>query len=68
MTELRKLDQKIDKILKDEHPITFDREVTSYKLAKQILQSEKHLKKDVKEYLKYIVELHEGIDKRKADR
>ena len=62
MTELRKLDQKIDKILKDEHPITFDREVTSYKLAKQILQSEKHLKKDVKEYLKYIVELHEGID------
>ena len=59
---IRKLDQKVDKLTKDVHPMTFDREVTSYKIAKQILESEKHLKKDVKEYLKYIVDLHEGID------
>lgn len=60
--EIRKLDQKIDKLEKDIHPMTFDRELTSYRIAKQLLESEKHLKKDIKEYLQYIVDLHEGIE------
>lgn len=62
MTDIRKLDQKISKNVNDPHPITFDREVTSYELAKQLLSSKVKLKKDIKEYLQYIVDLHEGID------
>lgn len=63
MTKLRKMDQKIDKLTKDVHPLTFDREVTSYKLAKQILNSDEKLSTEVKDYLQYIVDLHDGIDK-----
>lgn len=59
--DIRKLDQEIDKLEKDVHPMTFDRELTSYKVAKQLLQ-EKHLKKDIREYLQYIVDLHDGIE------
>lgn len=62
MRKLREIDQKIDKAVNDEHPITFDREVTSYKVAKQILDSGQKLKPEVKKYLQYIVNLHEGID------
>lgn len=62
MKKLREIDQKIDKAVDDEHPITFDREVTSYKVAKQILESGQKLKPEVKKYLQYIVNLHEGID------
>jgi hypothetical protein len=63
MTKIRKLDQSLDKSIKDVHPLSFDREVTSYKVAKQILESKQKLKPEVKSYLKYIVDLHDGIDK-----
>lgn len=63
MTKIRKLDQSLDKSVKDVHPLSFDREVTSYKVAKQILESKQKLKPEVKSYLKYIVDLHDGIDK-----
>lgn len=63
MSKIRKLDQSLDKSIKDEHPLSFDREVTSYKVAKQILESKQKLKPEVKSYLKYIVDLHDGIDK-----
>lgn len=56
------LDNKIYVKSGDPHPNTIDREIVSYKMAKQILNSNKHLKKEVKEYLKYIVDLHDGID------
>lgn len=61
--------EKMDKLeaewhdkMDDIHPDTFDRELVSYRLAKQILASKKHLKKEVKDYLKYIVDLHDGIE------
>lgn len=56
------LENKTHSKMSDEHPNTIDREIVSYKMAKQILNSNKHLKKEVKEYLKYIVDLHDGID------
>lgn len=62
MKRLRELDQKIDKHLKDDHPLNFDREVTSYKVAKQLLESGQTLTPEEREYLEYIVNLHEGID------
>ena len=62
MSEVRRLDQKISKGLKDPHPLDFDRELTSYKVAKQILNSGQKLKKEEREYLQYIVNLHEGIE------
>jgi hypothetical protein len=62
MGEVRRLDQKINKGLKDPHPLDFDRELTSYKVAKQILNSGQKLKKAEREYLQYIVNLHEGIE------
>lgn len=62
MKQLRQIDQDISKLTNDEHPITFDREVTSYKLAKQLLKSGQKLSPEIKAYLKYIVDLHEGID------
>lgn len=62
MTEIRKLDQKISKGVKDPHPTNFDRELTSYKVAKQLLESGQKLKKPEREYLQYIVNLHEGIE------
>ena len=62
MRRLRELDQKIDKHLKDEHPLNFDREVTSYKVAKLLLESGQKLTPEEREYLEYIVNLHEGID------
>ena len=62
ITELRKIDQSISKNVKDPHPITFDRELTSYKIAKQILESGQKLKKEEREYLQYIVNLHDGIE------
>lgn len=60
--KIRKIEQDIDKSQKDVHPLDFDREVTSYKIAKQILNSGQRLKPAVKEYLKYIVDLHDGIE------
>ena len=63
VTKIRDLEHNIDKRTKDPHPLTFDREVTSYKVAKQLLESKQKMKPEIREYLKYIVELHEGIDK-----
>lgn len=62
MRKLRELDQKIDKHTKDIHPLNFDRELTSYKVAKQLLGSGQKLKKEERDYLEYIVNLHEGIE------
>ena len=62
MKRLRELDQKIDKHVKDEHPLNFDRELTSYKIAKQYLASGRKLKPEERDYLEYIVNLHEGIE------
>lgn len=59
---LREIDQKIDKRIKDEHPLNFDRELTSYKIAKQYLDSGRPLKPEERDYLEYIVNLHEGIE------
>ena len=62
VTKVDALEDDIHKSLGDEHPNTFDRELTSYKLAKQILASNKRISKEIKEYLEYIVDLHEGIE------
>ena len=48
--------------VKDVHPLTYDRELVSYQTAKQILNSGKHLKPEIKRYLKYIVSQNEGIE------
>lgn len=55
------LDTNWHKSYKDVHPADFDREKTSYIIAKQILDSKRHIKPEIKKYLKYIVDLHEGI-------
>lgn len=62
MTKIRKKDQSLSKMIKDVHPTTFDREVTSYKIAKQLLESDEKLSKEVRDYLQYIVNLHDGIE------
>ena len=62
VTKIRKMEQEIDKKSKDPHPLTFDREVTSYKMAKQLLESKQKLKPEIRDYLQYIVDLHDGID------
>jgi hypothetical protein len=59
---IRDKTNKISDAVNDPHPTTFDRETVSYQTAKQILASGKPLKKEIKNYLKYIVDLHEGID------
>lgn len=60
--QIRDKTNKISDAVNDPHPTTFDRETVSYQTAKQILASGKPLKKEIKNYLKYIVDLHEGID------
>ena len=59
---MRGADLYFGKSARDPHPTTFNRELTSYRLAKQMLSSHIKLKKDIREYLEYIVELHEGIE------
>ena len=61
-SKMRDADLYFGKSAKDPHPTTFNRELTSYRLAKQMLSSHIKLKKDIREYLEYIVELHEGIE------
>ena len=63
VTKIRDLEHNIDKRTKDPHPLTFDREVTSYKVAKQLLDSKQKMKPEIRNYLQYIVDLHDGIDK-----
>ena len=41
---------------------TFNRELVSYRVAKQILDSGQKLEPEIKDYLQYIVNLHEGIE------
>ena len=60
--KIHDLNSDISANVKDEHPMTFDREVVSYQAAKRILDSGKHLKPEIKKYLKYIVKQHEGIE------
>lgn len=63
MKKIRELEQWINsKGSHDNHPMNFDRAVTSYKVAKQILDSGMKIKKPIRDYLKYIVDLHDGID------
>ena len=62
MRKIRELDQKINSGSKDIHPTNFDRELVSYRIAKQILESGQKLKKEERDYLKYIVNLHDGIE------
>lgn len=59
---IRELEQSLSDTMKDEHPMDFDRELTSYRTAKQILASKKRIKPEIREYLEYIVNVHEGID------
>jgi len=63
VNRLHLLEQKFIDILGDEHPKIIDREVVSYNSAKYILANNKHLKKEVRDYLNYIIDSHEGIDK-----
>jgi len=60
--KMRRIDQQISNSTKDEHPLNFDRELTSYRMAKQVLSSGEKLKPAVRKYLQYIVDLHEGIE------
>ena len=60
--QIRDLNSDISSNVSDVHPMTFDRELVSYQTAKQILDSGRHLKPEIKKYLKYIVKQHEGID------
>ena len=62
VSKANKLNSKIYDNVKDVHPLTYDRELVSYQMAKQILDSGKHLKPEIKRYLKYIVSQNEGID------
>ena len=63
VTKIRDIEHEMDKKTKDPHPLTFDREVTSYKVAKQLLDSKQKMKPEIRNYLQYIVDLHDGIDK-----
>ena len=60
--KIHKMNSKISDNVNDVHPMTFDREVVSYQTAKPILDSGKHVKPEIKRYLKYIVNQHEGIE------
>ena len=60
--QIRDLNSDISSNVSDVHPMTFDRELVSYQTAKQILDSGRHLKPEIKKYLKYIVKQHEGIN------
>lgn len=61
--ELNKADVGLSKTLKDPHPLIYDRELTSYRIAKQMLADKNiKLKKDVRKYLEYIVKTNEGIE------
>jgi hypothetical protein len=60
--KIHKMHSKISDNVNDVHPMTFDREVVSYQTAKRILDSGKHVKPEIKRYLKYIVNQHEGIE------
>lgn len=60
--KIHKMNSQISDNVNDPHPMTFDREVVSYQTAKQILNSGRHLKPEIKRYLKYIVKTHEGIE------
>lgn len=62
VSEVRGLSQDISKKYKDPHPTTFNRELVSYRVAKQILDSGQTLEPEIKDYLQYIVNLHEGIE------
>lgn len=62
VASIRETEQSIDKYTKDIHPMDFDRELTSYRTAKQILESGQKLKKPIRDYLEYIVNLHDGIE------
>ena len=60
--QIRDLNSDISSNVSDVHPMTFDRELVSYQTAKQILDSGRHIKPEIKKYLKYIVKQHEGIN------
>lgn len=66
VTEIRRIEQQISSLYGDVHPLTFDREVTSYKMAKQLLASGEKLDPEIKKYLQYIVKMHEGIENIKS--
>ena len=61
VTKARKLENDWHRLMKDEHPATFNRALASYKAAKTILNSGENLPDDIKEYLQYIVDTHDGI-------
>lgn len=60
--KIRIIEHDLDKSIKDVHPLNFDRELTSYTIAKQILISGQKIKPAIRKYLQYIVDLHEGIE------
>lgn len=61
--EINKADMELSKTLKDPHPLIYDRELASYRIAKQMLADKNiKLKKDVRKYLEYIVKTNEGIE------
>lgn len=62
VSKIRGLSNDITKSIKDVHPEEFQRELVSYRVAKQLLDSGQKLKPEIKRYLKYIVNLHEGIE------
>ena len=61
VSKARKLENDAHRLFKDEHPATFNRALASYKAAKTILNSGEELPQDIKDYLQYIVDLHDGI-------
>ena len=62
VNEIRNRTNKISDDVHDPHPTTFDREMVSYQMAKQMLESKTPMKKEIKRYLKYIVDIHEGME------
>ena len=62
ITEAHGLSQDISKKIKDPHPTTFNRERVSYQVAKQILDSGQTIEPEIRDYLQYIVNLHDGIE------
>lgn len=62
VSDIRGLSNDISKKIKDPHPETFNRELVSYRVAKQILDSGQSLEPEIRDYLQYIVNLHDGIE------
>lgn len=62
VSQIRGLTNDISEQINDPHPETFHRELVSYRVAKQLLDSKQKLQPEIKRYLKYIVNLHEGIE------